>query len=416
MKVGRIKQLFRQFAQALPEPGVPEDAERGVMQILKGPLLIRDGLVMSDELALTYLETLEEMYDLASKDGSWNKSAIDDLLAKHLLAVAKAESSGRPDVIKVQADEFEATLRAKLTTWEMDLSVFGMANDCAGLSFGKLRFMTDVVRSPMQIPGILDPGVKTLVLFARARVEAIDRKSATDRARDIVDRHLAVLNALCSDLVPSRTVLAHTNAASRKFTLYRSLPIAGPKSVSPEERELRSTFEGPAVPLSRADYEAFLKRRGGSRMSSLLEGSGSFAGRLISAFETAGAAGVETRPQLSLLLFAIALESVVLGRDTQTEITYQLSARVAHLLSADLAPRKTIAKRVVDLYRLRSKIVHAGSTDVSEAEVESIREVCLNTLIALATLPAFAKMTSVDELEEWFKDRMLGASDPPREK
>jgi hypothetical protein len=134
---------------------------------------------------------------------------------------------------------------------------------------------------------------------------------------------------------------------------------------------------------------------------------------LISAFETAGAAGVETKPQLSFLLFAIALESVVLGRDIQTEITYQLSARVAHLLSADLTPRKTIAKRVVDLYRLRSKIVHAGSTDVSEAEVESIREVCLNTLFALATLPAFAKMASVDELEEWFKDRMLGASDPP---
>ena len=148
MKVGRIKQLFRQFAQALPEPGVPEDAEPGVMQILKGPLLIRDGLVMHDELALTYLETLEEMYDLASKDGSWNKSAIDDLLAKHLQAVAKAESNGRPDVIKVQADEFEATLKAKLTTWEMDLSVFGMANDCAGLSFGKLSFMTERCEEP----------------------------------------------------------------------------------------------------------------------------------------------------------------------------------------------------------------------------------------------------------------------------
>ena len=147
-------------------------------------------------------------------------------------------------------------------------------------------------------------------------------------------------------------------------------------------------------------------------MSSLLEGNSSFAGRLVSAFETAGAASVETKPQLSFLLFAIALESVVLGRDTQSEITYQLSARVAHLLASDLKSRKTIVKRVADLYGLRSKIVHAGSTDVSDAEVESIREVCLSTLFALATPPAFVNMTSVDELEGWFKDRMLGAPDP----
>jgi hypothetical protein len=412
VKVSRITQLFLQFARALPEPGMPEGAERGATQVLRGPLLIRDGLVMRDELALSYIETLEEMYDLASKDGSWNKSAVDDLLAKHLLAVARAEASDRPNVIKAQAAEFEATLKAKLTTWEMDLSIFGMANDCAGLSFGKLSFMTDVVKSPIQIPGILDPGVNTLVLFARVRVEAIDRKSATDRACEIVDHHLAVLNALCSDLVPSRTNLARTNVASRRFAVHRMLPVSGPKSLPPEERELRGTAEGPAVLLSRADYEAFLKRRGGSRMSSLLEGNSSFAGRLVSAFETAGAASVETKPQLSFLLFAIALESVVLGRDTQSEITYQLSARVAHLLAADLKSRKTIVKRVADLYGLRSKIVHAGSTDVSDAEVESIREVCLSTLFALATLPAFVNMTSVDELEGWFKDRMLGAPDP----
>lgn len=354
VKTSPITQLFLQFARALPEPGMPEGTERGATQILRGPLLIRDGLFMRDELALSYIETLEEINDLASKDGSWNKSAVDDLLAKHLLAVARAEVSDRPDVIKAQADEFEATLKAKLTTWEMDLSVFGMANDCAGLSFGKLSFMTDAVKSAIQIPGILEPGVNTLVLFARVRVEAIDRKSATDRAGEIVDRHLSVLNTLCSDLVPSRTNLARTNVGSRKFAVYRLLPVAGPESLLPEERKMRSTAEGPAVLLSRADYEAFLKRRGGFRMSNLLEGSGSFAGRLISAFETAGAASVETKLQLSFLLFAIALESVVLGRDTQSEITYQLSARVAHLLAADLKSRKTIVKRVADLYGLRS--------------------------------------------------------------
>jgi hypothetical protein len=224
VNVNRIKQLFLEFARGLPEPGMPEGAEPGVPQIFQGPLLIRDGLIMRDELALSYLETLEEMYDLAAENGLWNKSAIDNLLAKHLMIVAQAAAADREPVIKSQAKEFEATLKEVLTTWEMDFAVFGMANDCAGLTFGKLTFFTDVVKSPVQIPGILDPGVNTLVLFARIKVEAIDIKSATDRAVEIVDGHLAVLNVLCADLVPSRTHLRSREAVD--MTCFRGETLA----------------------------------------------------------------------------------------------------------------------------------------------------------------------------------------------
>jgi hypothetical protein len=415
MNVGRIKQLFLEFARALPEPGMPEDSEGGSPQFLRGPLLVRDKLIMRDELALAYVQTLDEMYGLASKDETWNKSALDDLLAKHIFAVATAEPDARSNVIKVQADELETTLKAQLTVWEMDLSVFGMADECAGLTFGQLAFMTDIVKSPFQIPGILDPGVNTRVLFARVQVQAIDRKSATDRARDIVEQHLAVLNALCSQLIPSRTNLAHSNAPLRRFTLYRAAPSSGPGFTPGEEPELRTGSVNPAVVLSRADFEAFLSRRGGTRMSNLLVRGGSFAGRLIAGFETAGAASVEARPHHSFLLFAIALESVVLGRNVQSEIKCQLSVRVAHLLSARVESRRTIAKAVVDLYDIRSKIVHAGSSDVSQADVESMGDLCLNALFALATLPVFAQMNDGKDLDEWFNDRMLGAIDPPKE-
>jgi hypothetical protein len=78
-----------------------------------------------------------------------------------------------------------------------------------------------------------------------------------------------------------------------------------------------------------------------------------------------------------------------------------------------VASRRKLAKTVNDLYALRSKIVHVGETDVSEAELEAIRDVCLNTLFVLATQPAFTNMTKIEELEEWFSDRMPGASDPP---
>ena len=111
------------------------------------------------------------------------------------------------------------------------------------------------------------------------------------------------------------------------------------------------------------------------------------------------------------MLHAIALESVVLGRQTQSEIGYQLSARVAHLLGVDLESRRNIAKTVTSLYGLRSKIVHTGETEIATSDLEMIRFLCMNALYALLSHKPFANMASVEELEQWFKDRMLGAVD-----
>ena len=407
MNVKKMKQLFRKLAQELPGPGMPEGGTAPGGQILKGPMVIRGGMILREELALAYLETLEKMYDVAASDSTWNKDAIDDLFAKHLVAVAKAEASQRSAEVQTQATEFAAALGSTPASWVVDLSVFGMSGDCAGLTFGRLAFVIDDVRSPVAIPGLLNPGVDTSFLFVKVTVQAINRKAAYERARDIVDQHLAVLNTLCSDLVPSRTHLAHRAAPLRRFAISRVV------QAGEENPELRLNTENPAVLLSRADYDAFLKRRGGARMSALLLQDHSFGKRLVSGYEVAGIASVELKAHLSFLLFAIALESVVLGRQTQTEITYQLSARVAHLIAADVPSRRTLAKTVNELYSLRSKIVHTGESDVSEAQLEAIREICLNTLFALAILSPFANMKKIEELEEWFKDRLLGASDSP---
>ena len=86
-----------------------------------------------------------------------------------------------------------------------------------------------------------------------------------------------------------------------------------------------------------------------------------------------------------MLLFAIALESVVLGKEIKTEITYQLSARVAHLLASTLDAKRSIVEQVNDLYRLRSAIVHSGKNDISETDLYTIRAICLSSLQTLAT-------------------------------
>ena len=78
-------------------------------------------------------------------------------------------------------------------------------------------------------------------------------------------------------------------------------------------------------------------------------------------------------------------------------------------MGIDLESRRNIAKTVNRLYGLRSMIVHTGETEIAASDLEMIRFLCMNTLYALLSLKPFANMTSVEELEQWFKDRMLGA-------
>jgi hypothetical protein len=170
--------------------------------------------------------------------------------------------------------------------------------------------------------------------------------------------------------------------------------------------EFRSKITGTI--LSRDEWGNFLKLRGGAAVSGLLTQNHAFANRIITGYVTAGTACVEPKPQLAFLLFAIALESVVLGDQMKTEITYQLSTRVAHLLASTVVAKRSIVKQVNDLYRLRSAIVHSGENEISEADLYTIRAICLRSLQTLATSSDFAGMKCVEELDQWFGDRMLG--------
>ena len=102
--------------------------------------------------------------------------------------------------------------------------------------------------------------------------------------------------------------------------------------------------------------------------------------------------------------------SVALGKQIKSEITYQLSARVAHLLASTIDARRSIVAQVNDLYKLRSAIVHSGEDEVSETDMYTIRGICLSSLQTLATSPGFAAMKCVEDLDQWFEDRMLGGS------
>ena len=401
MNLNRAKQIFIELAKELPEPGMGRPQKPGP---ITEPLMIRGGMVLYGEIASKYFEALEEMSNIVTVDETWNKDAVDELLANCVRAVEEVSRDQRQQIIRAQVDELIAQLSKPPETWEIDLSVYGMHPDCAGLKFGKIAFLIEKVESPQTIPGFFDPAADNRVLFARTSVEAIDQKSAVDRAAEIVDRHLDVLNAICIRYFPSRTHLSRSTFQAQQLSIRRTRNIT--------QTEAAAGFHGEnlSILLSRPDYDKFASERGGSAVSALLLKQDSFARRVIAGYEIAGTACVERRPQLSFLLLAIALESVVLGKDTKSEITYQLSARIAHLLASDVPSRRTLAKTVNDLYDLRSKIVHTGKDEVAETELRTLQVICLETLFVLATFPAFVGMETTEQLEQWFNDRMLGAA------
>lgn len=407
MNTNRIKQLFAAFAQKFPVPGkdAPKENEpRARPQMIKGPLLARGNLVLRDEAALEYLEMLDKASEIAASDGIWSRTSLDDLLAESVFHVATAPPEARAESIRIQADRIVGLLKNAPDKWNVDMSVAGLSPDCAGQTFGRIQFLLDSVKSRLESPELDDDAGKRKVLFIRACVESIDVQSARPAAQALADQHLAVLNALFSDWQPSRIDLYRGQPKPIiRESIMRAVKIGG----NTGQTEFGNTLTGTI--LSRDEWIRFLRARGGIDVSGLLIRDDTFATRIIAGYVTAGTACVEPKPQLAFLLFAIALESIVLGRQ-KTEITYQLSSRVAHLLAHTLDARRSIVTQVNDFYRLRSAIVHSGERDISESDVYAIRRVCLTGLQTLATSPDFARMNSTEELDQWFEDRMLAGA------
>lgn len=139
-------------------------------------------------------------------------------------------------------------------------------------------------------------------------------------------------------------------------------------------------------------------------------GRGDLADVLLSAIQWAGRAAVDARPEEAFLLYAIALESLLLGPGKAMEPTYRLRLRVAHLLGSDEVSRKELVGVVGELYDVRSKIVHAGKYQVTDDDLGLIRYLTTQSISRILIFQPFALMKKHAELEEWFEKQLLVGS------
>ncbi|MGA8806613.1 MAG: hypothetical protein WB973_01960 [Thermoanaerobaculia bacterium] len=119
----------------------------------------------------------------------------------------------------------------------------------------------------------------------------------------------------------------------------------------------------------------------------------------------------EHRAEDAFLYHVVAIESLLGKQDPLDSIGYQLRMRVAHLLGRTIDDRKEIEGDIVRLYKVRSRLVHAGDRavaplDLTQARGYAIR--CLFTMLHRAPVNAFAKFA---EMEAWFREKLLAGND-----
>jgi hypothetical protein len=116
---------------------------------------------------------------------------------------------------------------------------------------------------------------------------------------------------------------------------------------------------------------------------------------------------VASKKEEAFLLYMIALESLILGASASSEITFQLKLKTAHLIVKVSDKRKDLMRRLARLYGIRSTIVHSGSFQVTDAELEEIGLITKKALLTVVLHKPFKSMVSKKQFDEWLEERLL---------
>ena len=111
------------------------------------------------------------------------------------------------------------------------------------------------------------------------------------------------------------------------------------------------------------------------------------------------------RREESFLLYAVALESLLLKKSS--EVTYKFSTRGAHLISSNLQGRKKTRDRLVELYALRSSIVHSGLTKISHSDLDDMATLARTGVVRVLMNKKLREFEKWAQFDEWLEDKML---------
>jgi hypothetical protein len=114
----------------------------------------------------------------------------------------------------------------------------------------------------------------------------------------------------------------------------------------------------------------------------------------------------DERTERMAVLNALTALEALLTNESNAELSYRLSLRVANLLESDDASRLNRFKEMKEFYELRSKIIHGSASKLSPKlqdrlqTVDSLREIVRRTILSVMALALDGNSTQVrlDEL------------------
>ncbi len=299
--------------------------------------------------------------------------------------------------------------------YEFWIEVGGLDVDSLPACFGGVRF---VVFGTEQLQNLKEAGQRKHIIgqlegfidlltdrlldrpTAVSKVNARDAKAALSLAERKVRAIIECLNFF-SDTIPSYhgSLFLPTNQESPSGVVRLAVADSGNMYNDYSDDRPVGVF---SIAEVRENAEE-MARCAFDRVESLLEKSRNDVDELLlTAVRWAGRATVATTREEAFLLFAIALECLVLPTE-KDELRYRLSQRVARLCGEDMDQRLELAKRTKKLYDVRSKIVHSGHYEVTEDERDEIRIAARVVILRLLTDPDVEKYGKLDKLHEYFE-------------
>jgi len=345
---------------------------------------------------------------------------VDDFLMRSLSEGDRNQNPLLAEHLSVEAREFKTALFEKPKNWEVLLIVEGLDPDGLPLTVGRVQFsylddtsLTALKERMREL--VVELAVRDSDAVAdrmSSNIEILRGKTIGNLSVSAVDEEAAILAA--------KHELQTTIDGINFFAVREGMGgwLFLPGDAMPQAELVLAICKGQSIvpsfrragPRLRIPLKQVASRKGFARVSEMLgkETPSDLEERILASLQWAGRAQVEARREEAFLLFAIALESLLLQKNTKTEISHRLAVRCAHLGGGPtLEDKELVVDKVLSLYDTRSNIVHSGNFLVSEAELNLIREYCVLTLFVIIDAEPFRSMSRVKELDSWFNAQLL---------
>jgi len=165
-----------------------------------------------------------------------------------------------------------------------------------------------------------------------------------------------------------------------------------------------STLHGPIAPIP-LDDPYFVKEDTGYHTVwgfTTKKNLNKFQEKIMLAVEWIGQSIADPSPPSAFLKAAIALEIIFTYNEKEIitpSIMHQISESIALILGSSVDERLKLEKRVKELYGLRSRIVHSGNKDISQADYKTLVEIARSVIRKILTSD---KLNSVDSVQNLY--------------